>query len=156
MGYVTGNVPKYKTPQEMEDKIVEYFKTCEPKLMTFTDGDGNEQPVMVKGEPYYKQEPPTKSGLALYLGFADRQSLYDYEKKKGFSCIIKRAKLALSQHHEKGLDKDKCTGHIFWLKCNGAKEPVNEWNDKAEETSQNEDRTLKVVIDWGTDDAAGK
>ena len=47
MGYVTGNVPKYKTPQEMEDKIVEYFKTCEPKLMTFTDGDGNEQPVMV-------------------------------------------------------------------------------------------------------------
>ena len=124
MGYVTGNVPKYKTPQEMEDKIVEYFKTCEPKLMTFIDGDGNEQPVMVKGEPYYKQEPPTKSGLALYLGFADRQSLYAYEKKKGFSCIIKRAKLALSQHHEKGLDKDKCTGHIFWLKCNGAKEPV--------------------------------
>ncbi len=156
MGYVTGNVPKYKTPQEMEDKIVEYFKTCEPKLMTFTDGDGNEQPVMVKGEPYYKQDPPTKSGLALYLGFADRQSLYDYEKKKGFSCIIKRAKLALSQHHEKGLDKDKCTGHIFWLKCNGAKEPVNEWNDKAEETSLNEDRTLKVVIDWGTDDTAGK
>ncbi len=153
MGYVTGNVPKYKTPQEMEDKIVEYFKTCEPKLMTFTDGDGNEQPVMVKGEPYYKQEPPTKSGLALYLGFADRQSLYDYEKKKGFSCIIKRAKLALSQHHEKGLDKDKCTGHIFWLKCNGAKEPVNEWNDKAEDLPANEDRTIKLVLDWGNNDA---
>ena len=155
MGYVTGNVPKYKTPQEMEDKIVEYFKTCEPKLMTFTDGDGNEQPVMVKGEPYYKQDPPTKSGLALYLGFADRQSLYDYEKKKGFSCIIKRAKLALSQHHEKGLDKDKCTGHIFWLKCNGAKEPVNEWNGKAEE-GVSDDRTLTLKIDWGTDDTAGK
>ena len=153
MGYVTGNVPKYKTPQEMEDKIVEYFKTCEPKLMTFTDGDGNEQPVMVKGEPYYKQDPPTKSGLALYLGFADRQSLYDYEKKKGFSCIIKRAKLALSQHHEKGLDKDKCTGHIFWLKCNGAKEPVNEWNDKAEDLPANEDRTIKLVLDWGNNDA---
>lgn len=153
MGYVTGNVPKYKTPQEMEDKIVEYFKTCEPKLMTYTDTDGNEQPVMVKGEPYYKQEPPTKSGLALYLGFADRQSLYDYEKKKGFSCIIKRAKLALSQHHEKGLDKDKCTGHIFWLKCNGAKEPVNEWNDKAEDLPDNEDRIIKLVLDWGNNDA---
>ena len=155
MGYVTGNVPKYKTPQEMEDKIVEYFKTCEPRIATYTDKDGDEQPVMVKGEPYYKQEPPTKSGLALYLGFADRQSLYDYEKKKGFSCIIKRAKLALSQHHEKGLDKDKCTGHIFWLKCNGAKEPVNEWNDKAEE-GVSDDRTLTLKIDWGTDDAAGK
>lgn len=155
MGYVTGNVPKYKTPQEMEDKIVEYFKTCEPRIATYTDGDGNEQPVMVKGEPYYKQEPPTKSGLALYLGFADRQSLYDYEKKKGFACIIKRAKLALSEHHEKGLDKDKCTGHIFWLKCNGAKESVNEWNDKAEE-GVSDDRTLTLKIDWGTDDTAGK
>lgn len=153
MGYVTGNVPKYKTPQEMEDKIVEYFKTCEPKLMTFTDGDGNEQPVMVKGEPYYKQEPPTKSGLALYLGFESRQSLWNYEKKKGFSYIIKRAKLALSQHHEKGLDKEKCTGHIFWLKCNGAKEPVNEWNDKAEDLPANEDRTIKLVLDWGNNDA---
>jgi len=153
MGYVTGNVPKYKTPQEMEAKIVEYFKTCEPKLMTYEDADGNEQPVMVKGEPYYKQEPPTKSGLALYLGFADRQSLYDYEKKKGFSCIIKRAKLALSEHHEKGLDKEKCTGHIFWLKCNGAKEPVNEWNDKAEDLPANEDRTIKLVLDWGNNDA---
>ncbi len=153
MGYVTGNVPKYKTPQEMEDKIVEYFKTCEPKLMTFTDGDGNEQPVMVKGEPYYKQEPPTKSGLALYLGFADRQSLYDYEKKRGFTCIIKRAKLALSEHHEKGLDKDKCTGHIFWLKCNGSKDPINEWNDKAEDLPANEDRTIKLVLDWGNNDA---
>ena len=110
---------------------------------------------MVKGEPYYKQEPPTKSGLALYLGFADRQSLYDYEKKKGFTSIIKRAKLALSEHHEKGLDKEKCTGHIFWLKCNGAKEPVNEWNDKAEE-GVSDDRTLTLKIDWGTDDAAGK
>jgi hypothetical protein len=153
LGYVTGNVPKYKTPQEMEDKIVEYFKTCEPKLMTFTDGDGNEQPVMVKGEPYYKQEPPTKSGLALYLGFESRQSLWNYEKKKGFSYIIKRAKLALSQHHEKGLDKEKCTGHIFWLKCNGAKEPVNEWNDKAEDLPANEDRTIKLVLDWGNNDA---
>ena len=153
MGYVTGNVPKYKTPQEMETKIVEYFKACEPKLMTVTDGDGNEQPVIVKGEPYYKQEPPTKSGLALYLGFADRQSLYDYEKKKGFTCIIKRAKLALSEHHEKGLDKDKCTGHIFWLKCNGSKEPVNEWNDKAEDLPANEDRTIKLILDWGNNDA---
>ena len=75
MGYVTGNVPKYKEPQEMETKIGEYFKACEPKLMTYTDTDGNKQPVMVKGEPYYKQEPPTISGLALYFGCADRQSL---------------------------------------------------------------------------------
>ena len=156
MGYVTGNVPKYKEPQEMEAKIVEYFKACEPKLMTCEDSDGNKQPVIVKGEPYYKQEPPTKSGLALYLGFADRQSLYDYEKKRGFTCIIKRAKLALSEHHEKGLDKDKCTGHIFWLKCNGSKDPVNEWNDKAEDLPANEDRTLTLKIDWGTDDVASK
>jgi hypothetical protein len=153
LGYTVGAPAKYKTPQEMEEKIAAYFKTCEPKLMTYEDSDGVTQPIIIKGEPYYKQEPPTKSGLALFLGFESRQSLWDYEQKKAFSYIIKRAKLALSEHHEKGLDKEKCTGHIFWLKCNGAKEPVNEWNDKAEETSQNEDRTLKLVIDWGTDDA---
>ena len=156
MGYTVGRPVKYKTPQEMEEKIVEYFKSCEPKLMTYEDDDGIEQPIIIKGEPYYKQEPPTKSGLALFLGFADRQSLYDYEKKKDFSCIIKRAKLALSEHHEKGLDKEKCTGHIFWLKCNGAKEPVNEWNDKAEENPIDEDKRITLTIDWGDNEPKGE
>ena len=71
------------------------------------------------------------------------------EKMEGFMQAIEEL------CEEKGLDKEKCIGHIFWLKCNGAKEPVNEWNDKAEE-GVSEDRTLTLKIDWGTDDTKGE
>jgi len=30
---------------------------------------------------------------------------------------------------------------------------VNEWNDKAEDLPANEDRTIKLVLDWGNNDA---
>lgn len=140
--------PKYNNPQEMQAKIDEYFALCEPKILTYTDEEtGEERPMLdSKGQPVYTRKPPTKSGLALYLGFCDRRSLYDYEKKKGFSYIIKRVKAQLSDHHETGLDKDKCSGHIFWLKCDG-------WNDKAGEQQEAGDDKIVIEIDWGKDEA---
>ena len=149
MGYtnLAGHPPKYKTPQEMADKVIEYFDNCQPKVIMYENGEGEKIVATDKnGEPVYeKAKPPTKSGLALYLGFLDRQSLYDYGKRKQFSCIIKRIKLMLSEHHEEGLDKEKCTGHIFWLKCAG-------WNDHTDEGDEQTDNKIVIEIDWGKDE----
>lgn len=77
---------------------------------------------------YFKNEKtPTISGLAYFLGFESKQSLYDYEKRSEFSYPIKRAKLLLEDFHEKGLNGQYSSGHIFALKNMG-------WSDKQEIT----------------------
>lgn len=70
-------------------------------------------------------EHPTVTGLALYLGFESRQSVYDYEKNGEFSYIVKRARLMVENGYEKDLRSDKPTGAIFALKNMG-------WTDKQE------------------------
>lgn len=67
----------------------------------------------------------TITGLALYLGFCDRQSLYDYEKKPEYSCMIKEARLRVESCYEATLYTKNPTGAIFALKNMG-------WKDKQE------------------------
>ena len=90
--------PKY-SPDELESKISEYF-------------DQN-------------PERPTISGMADYLGFADRSSMYDYQKRDESSYIIKRAINKIEAIHEARLYEPQSTGSIFWLKNRG-------WTDKSE------------------------
>jgi uncharacterized protein YjhX (UPF0386 family) len=62
-------------------------------------------------------KPPTTAGLALYLGFSDRQSLYDQAGRgQDFSCALKKAITNIESFHEEQLLKNGCTGSIFWLK----------------------------------------
>ena len=62
-----GRPTKYQTPEEMEKKLDEYFSHCEEV------GDF-----------------PNVIGMALFLGFADRQSLRDNEQRSSeFSFTIK-------------------------------------------------------------------
>lgn len=68
----------------------------------------------------------TITGLALHLGFCDRQSLYDYEKSEIFSCIIKTARMRVENAYERKLNSNACTGAIFALKNMG-------WRDKTEQ-----------------------
>jgi len=65
------------------------------------------------------------SGLAYFLGFESRQSLYDYEKRSEFSYIIKRARLRIESEYEKKLSYKHPVGSIFALKNMG-------WADKQE------------------------
>lgn len=109
-----GRKPKYKTPQELEEKIKEYIENC-PDTIPTSFGD------TVRDVPC-----PTISGLAYYLGFCDRQSLYDYEKRNDqFSCIVKKGRLAIERRYEQNLSKPSPTGAIFALKNMG-------WKDKQE------------------------
>ena len=104
MGNV-GRPPKYKSKEEIEEKIEQYFKDCEGRPLT--DDEGNQiynkwgYPVIVD------KRPPTVTGLALALGFTNRLSLLRYQGKKEFCDTITRAKARVEQYAEERLfDKD--------------------------------------------------
>lgn len=106
-----GQPPLYETVEQMTAVIDEYFASYQP--------NGDDAPNPVLG---FK---PTITGLALYLGFESRQSLYDYKKKKEFSYIIKKACLFIEMNYEQLLESKAATGAIFALKNMG-------WNDRSQ------------------------
>jgi hypothetical protein len=70
-------------------------------------------------------EPPTITGLMLYLGFESRQSFYDYAEKGQFSYALQRIRLMIECKYEQNLHGTTPTGSIFALKNMG-------WKDKTE------------------------
>lgn len=118
-----GRPPKYTNPEDMQKMIDEYFAVkCKDEIIC--DDDGN---VLTdsKGKPAYKFNPPTISGLALYLGFHNRQGLNEYLDKGDFSITVKDAVAKIEEYAERQLFIGNSTGAIFWLKNKG-------WKDKTE------------------------
>lgn len=111
-----GAPPMYEDPKEMQKKIEQYFK----------DGFRTiKRRAFYKGELIEYEIPKiTITDLVLYLGFANRASFYDYEKKKDFTHTIKRARTFIEREYEEQLDANP-TGAIFALKNFG-------WSDKQE------------------------
>ena len=104
--------PMYKTPEEMKDKVDSYFSNPPTKVLT-KNGESTEMPFV------------SITGLALHLGFASRQSMYDYEEKPDFAYIIKRARTLIESEYEFMLQNGNTTGAIFALK-------QFQWSDKVE------------------------
>jgi hypothetical protein len=91
-----GRPPFYKNIQELQIAIDQYFIDNQ-----FT----------------------TVSGLAYYLGFISRQSIYDYAEKIEFTYIIKKAVLRIEANYEMALRTDRSpAGSIFALKNMGWKD----------------------------------
>lgn len=102
-----GRPPKFSNPKDMEAKIATYFENCPDKRVVYYEGTKIEIPC------------PTISGLALFLGFVDRYSMYDYEKKPEFTNTIKRARAFITKIYEQLTHTGTCTGAIFMLKNYG-------------------------------------
>lgn len=94
----------YKTAEELQNKVEEYFLTC-----------------------HQNERPYTISGLALWLGLST-QTLRNYEKNYGdteYSDIIKIAKQRVEEYAEKSLyETGKTAGAKFVLQNNF------KWTDK--------------------------
>lgn len=106
-----GRPAKYQNKEELQLEIDRYFYEATH------DETGNERE---------KHKPISVTGLAFYLGFADRQSITDYQSKDEYSFTIKRAKLQIEQYLEEKLLGNNVTGVIFNLKNNYG------WKDKQE------------------------
>lgn len=125
-----GRPPRFETPDQLKAACDEYVAS-NPGKMTIT-------------------------GLAMWLGFCDRQSLYDYEKKPKFTCTIKEARLAVENDYELSLRSASVTGAIFALKNMG-------WSDKQQiehsgelgitwnETKTYGPKDFKDEVDYGND-----
>lgn len=100
---IGGRPPKFDNAGDLQKKVDEYF-------------------VWAKEE---NNGLKTITGLALFLGFESRQSIYDYEKDGTFSYIIKNARLRVEEGYEERLHGAIPTGAIFALKNMG-------WKDKVE------------------------
>ena len=139
--YKTGRPPKYKSVEEIQKKIDEYFKECEGKVLTYPDGspvlDKYEQPII------YGAKPLTITGLALALGFNSRQALLNYQGKKEFHDTITRAKAIVEQYAESRLfDKDGANGAKFSLANN-----FDGWKEKREiEADVKNDVTINIEL----------
>ena len=122
-----GRPPLFKDASELEKRIEDYFQKCQPEILKDQNGD---MIISKSGLPAVKLNPPTITGLALYLGFCSRQSIYDYENRNDeFSYIIKRARLMC----ENFIEENAYSGNIppapaiFALKNYGWKD-TQDWN----------------------------
>ena len=89
--YTTWRPLDYKSVEQMEDKIKEYFNETEIGKLTIT-------------------------WLSLYLGFSSRQSLLNYQWKPQFLDTIKKAKQMIEHSYELDLKEKWNSGTIFALK----------------------------------------
>lgn len=113
-----GRPPMFKTAEQLQQKIDDYF----------TKGRNVRKIIEGKGVNLKTTDVPviTITGLALYLGFCDRQSLYDMEDLPKFTCTVKKARCRVENNYEEMMQVNiNPAGPIFALKNMG-------WKDKRE------------------------
>lgn len=131
-----GRPLKFKSPEELQEKAEEYFRSCaEPK---------------VSGDAIYF-EPITITGLALHLD-TTRETLCDYAEKDGFSDTVKKLKMRVENFAEKHLYIGKsATGAIFALKNFGWSDnnslDIGNKDNKPFQTQQIVDDNDKMVME---------
>ena len=116
-----GRPPHYETPEEFNTKLAEYLD-----FEDFMKKQG-------QGKGLY-----TLEGAALYLGFASRQSMYDYTNRNSeFSYIVNRFRLFLTHWNVQKLYwGGTMPGSKFWLTNNGG---------YADEVIQQQNQTITHV-----------
>jgi len=103
-----GRPPCYETAEQLQLAIDDYFKNGVTRRKIIVGKKPNHELVEI--------DVPTITGLCFHLGFASRQSFYDYEEKSEFTYTIKRARLYIEKEYEEQLQIGNTTGAIFALK----------------------------------------
>lgn len=118
-----GRPPVFENKHDLQQEIDAYFEYIKGDFIEKQKVKNGELLLNEFGEPdmgriYSREaEPVTVTGLALYLGFASRQSMYDYEERnEAFSYLILRARMRVENSYERRLDhRDKVHGSTFAL-----------------------------------------
>ena len=125
MGNNGGQPPKFKTPQELAEKIAEYLE--------YEDSHKKPDAYSKMGKGVY-----TLSGCCLFLGFASKASMDDQAKRdKEFSNVISRFKLFMTHWNEQKLYwGGTYMAAQFWLRNHGG---------YSEESTQNGTQRIENV-----------
>lgn len=138
LGNNGGQDPFYESPVLFSEKVDEYFETG-VRTKTYVVGKGDQaQEITIP--------VPTITGLALFLGFNSRQSLYDYGKKDEFAYIVKKAQTFIEREYEEMLQTGNVTGAIFALKNMGWKDQNQTDHTTGGQKIQPSLTTFEVVI----------
>lgn len=142
MAHPGGRPVKYKTVEDMQKLIDEYFDYCDNRIKTIWDDKEQKEITVAYPAPY------TMHGLARALGMV-RQSLLNYEKKDEFLDAIKEARERVAEDVETRLmDGRAQSGAIFNLKNNFG------WKDENKTDITSGGEPIKVnTINYG-DNAA--
>jgi hypothetical protein len=132
-----GRPPLFKTTEELQSKITEYFKK------------GVKRKRVWQGDKAITIPIPTITGLILYCGFCDRSSFYNLESNPEFSHTIKKARTFIESTYEEYLHTGNCTGAIFALKNFG-------WKDKQEVEHLLSDSTIEKFASLSVNDLLTK
>lgn len=134
----------FKTPEELQKKIDDYFESCY-EYVEVSKGKGRNKTTEVVRK---KVKPFTVGGMAAFLG-CDRDTLLNYEDREAFFGTIKRAKQKIEADVEEGalMGLYNAPAAIFNLKNNFG------WKDKQEiDTNINGDITVTFanpdLEDW--------
>ncbi len=125
-----GQPMKWKTPEELENKIQEYFKWAE----------GNGKHISVTGLAWYLD--CDKVTIQNYEHAEENGWLksVDEETRKKYVNSIKRAKRRIEMEYEENLfNRSKATGAIFTLKNNYG------WVDKQVVEQQNNEIIVDII-----------
>ena len=136
-----GRPPIFKTPEDLKQKISDYFNQGMKKRTVLIGKAPNQITIEI--------EVPTITGLCYYLGFESRQSFYDYEKKQEFSYAIKRARLSIEVEYEEQLQHGNTVGAIFALKNMG-------WYDRQELTGRDGEKLFESMTEQDKQDIVKK
>ena len=113
-----GRPPMFKTAEELQVKVDEYFVSGR-NVRKIIEGTGIN--IKTTDVPLI-----TITGLTLYLGFCCRDSFYDMEKLPKFTHTIKMARCRVENYYEELVQiSSNVAGPIFALKNMG-------WQDKVE------------------------
>jgi len=112
-----------------EEDVKKLSELCE-SYFEYIKGEVKEDKVEIEPNVFEtkttwvrQSEPPTVTGLTLYIGFSSKSTLYEYAEKQEFSHSIKKALTKIEQFHEIATSYgEKCTGNIFVLKNFGWKD----------------------------------
>lgn len=128
---------KKMTEEAVRQKIQDYFDSRKTEKR---DQEG--QVILGKGgEVLYEEKPCTVTGLALALGFSDRESLFSLENKK-IKALVDRALLSIEENAEEKLfSKDTFHGAKLFLETN-----FRRWRGEGEEPEG--DTGLGVCTLW--------
>lgn len=137
-----GRPPKYKTVEEMQEKINKYFESCYRPVIVFNKEKCKYETVTDnKGDIVKEQYRPfTVTGLADALDMS-RETLLRYSEKDEFSDTVLRAKRKCELYAEERLfDRDGANGAKFSLANN-----FSGWKDK-QDINANVNTEIQVTL----------
>ena len=131
-----GRPPKYKSKEEIEEKIDAYFKQCEGEVLKVARLAGLSSCTI-----FSTRTKRQVGAFGRWLGFSTRLSLLNYQGKKEFMNTITRAKARVEAYAEERLfDRDGSSGAQFSLRNN-----FKGWTEKTELDEEEQQARIEQI-----------